>query len=142
MRKKVGVIVGLLFILVLGGIFIPSRFLHVHSAQADAQMQPMGIGGLPPLLHFSQLQGNDTTTSRTLQMSVGLALRNREQLSALLSELYDPASPNYHQFLTPDQFAQQFAPSADQRQAVIGYLTQQGFIVTQTYPTLIDFSGP
>ena len=141
MRKKVGVIVGLLFILVLGGIFIPSRFLHVHSAHADAQMQPMGIGGLPPLLHFSQLQGNDTVTSRTLQMSVGLALRNREQLSALLQGLYDPSSPNYHQFLTPDQFAQQFAPSADQRQAVISYLTQQGFTVTQTYPTLIDFSG-
>ena len=140
MRRKVGVIVGVLFILVLGGIFIPSRFLRVHSASAD--MQPMSIGSLPRLLNLSQLQGNDTLTGRTLQMSIGLSLRNQAQLSALLQGLYDPSSPNYHQFLTPDQFAQQFAPSADERQAVINYLAQQGFTVTQTYPTLIDFSGP
>ena len=139
MRNKVGVIVGLLIILVVGGLIIPTRFFH--SAHADAQLQPMDIGGLPPLLNLSQLLGSDNT-DRTLQMSVGLALRNQDQLSALLQSLYDPSSPNYHQYLTPDQFAQQFGPTADQRQAVISYLSGQGFTVTQTYSTLIDFSGP
>ena len=139
MRNKVGVIVGLLVIVVVGGLIIPTRFFH--SAHAEAQLQPMDIGGLPPLLNLSQLLGSDNT-DRTLQMSVGLALRNQDQLSALLQSLYDPSSPNYHQYLTPDQFAQQFGPTADQRQAVISYLTGQGFTVTQTYSTLIDFSGP
>ena len=139
MRKKVGVIVGLLFILVMGGLVIPTRFFH--SAHAEAQNQPMDIGNLPPLVSLSQLLGSDTS-DRTLQMSVGLALRNQEQLSALLQSLYDPSSSNYHQYLTPDQFAQQFGPTAGQRQQVIDYLTGQGFSVTQTYPTLIDFSGP
>ena len=138
MRKKVGVIVGLLFVLVLGGLVIPLHFFH--SAHAEAQDQPMDIGSLPPLVSLSQLLGSDTT-NRTLQMSVGLALRNQDQLSALLQSLYDPSSPNYHQYLTPDQFDQQFGPTADQRQQVIDYLTGQGFTVTQTYPTLIDFSG-
>lgn len=138
MRKKVGVIVGLLFILVLGGLVIPLHFFH--SAHAEAQDQPVDIGSLPPLVSQSQLLGSDTT-DRTLQMSVGLALRNQEQLSALLSSLYDPSSSNYQQYLTPDQFAQQFGPTADQRQQVINYLTGQGFTVTGTYPTLIDFSG-
>jgi len=138
-RKKVGVIVGLLFILVLGGLVIPLHFFH--SAHAEAQDQPMDIGSLPPLVSLSQLLGSDTS-DRTLQMSVGLALRNQEQLSALLQSLYDPSSSNYHQYLTPDQFAQQFGPTAGQRQQVIDYVTGQGFSVTQTYPTLIDFSGP
>ncbi len=138
MRKKVGVIVGLLFILVLGGLVIPLHFFH--SAHAEAQDQPMDIGNLPPLVRLSQLLGSDTT-NRTLRMSVDLALRNQDQLSALLQSLYDPSSSNYHQYLTPDQFAAQFGPTADQRQQVIDYLTGQGFTVTHTYPTLIDFSG-
>ncbi len=82
------------------------------------------------------------TSNRTLSMNIGLALRNQDQLNTLLASLYDPSSPNYHQYLTPDQFAQQFGPTPDQRQAVIDYLTQHGFTVTQVFPSLIDFSGP
>jgi len=75
-------------------------------------------------------------------MSIGLSLRNQGQLGTLLQGLYNPASANYHRFLTPGEFAQQFGPTAGQRQAVIDYLTQRGFTITQTYPTLIDFRGP
>ncbi len=39
------------------------------------------------------------------------------------------------------EFAQQFGPTAGQQQAIINYLTQQGFSITQTYAGLIDFSG-
>jgi kumamolisin len=74
-------------------------------------------------------------------MSIGLALRNQGQLSALLQGLYDPSSPNHHQYLTQDEFAQRFGPTVEQRQAVIDYLTRQGFAVTQVYPDLVDFSG-
>jgi subtilase family serine protease len=76
-------------------------------------------------------------------MSLGLSLRNQDQLSALLSGLYDPSSPNYHQFLSVGEFAQQFGPTANEQQAVITYLEQQGFTITQTYPNhlLVDFSG-
>jgi subtilase family serine protease len=78
-----------------------------------------------------------------LQMSVSLALRNPNQLNTLLHDLYDPASPSYHQFLTVDQFAQQFGPTTNQQQAVEDYLKQHGFTITQTYANhlLIDFSG-
>ena len=138
MRRKIGVIVGLLAILLLGSLFLPNRFFH--GAQAE-RLHRHDVGGLPPLVHFSQLQGTDDQ-SRLLQMSVGLSLRNQARLSALLAGMYDPASPYYHQFLTPNEFAQQFGPTAEQQQAVIDYLTQQGFTVTATYPTLIDFNGP
>ena len=139
MRKKVVVFFAFLAVLLLAtSIIFPSRFFH--PANAEARLQPMSVGGTPPLLRVSQLRGADRS-NRTLQMSIGLSVRNQGQLSELLQSLYNPSSPNYHQFLTPAEFAQQFGPTADQRQAVIDYLTQQGFTITRTYPTLIDFRG-
>ncbi len=138
MRKKVVVFLVLLVVFISGSFIFPNRFLH--SANAEAMLQPRDVGSLPPLLSVSKLQGTDLTT-RTLHMSVGLALRNQDQLSALLQSLYNPSSPNYHQYLTQDEFAQRFGPTAVQRQAVIDYLIRQGFAVTQVYPDLVDFSG-
>lgn len=139
MRKKGVVFFAFLAVLLAGSFIFPSRFFQ--PANAEARLQPMSVGGVPPLLRVSHLRGADRS-NRMLQMSIGLALRNQGQLSALLQSLYNPSSPNYHRFLTPAGFAQQFGPTADQRQAVIDYLTQQGFTITQTYPTLIDFKGP
>ena len=58
-------------------------------------------------------------------------MRNQDQLNTLLRDLYDPSSPRYHQFLSVDEFAQQFGPTTDQQQAVKDNLTQQGFSVTR-----------
>ena len=138
MRKKILVFFVLLVVIVIGSFIFPARFLH--SAKAEAQFQPVDIGNLSPLLRVSHLQGAHPS-NRTLQMSVGLALGNQSQLSALLQSLYDPSSPNYRQFLTPEEFAQQFGPATAQRQAVIDYLARQGFTITQTYTDLVDFSG-
>ena len=139
MRKKVVVFLVFVVVFICGSIIFPNQFLQ--SAHAEAMLQPKNVGSLPPLLRVSKLQGADITT-RTLHMSIGLALRNHDQLSALLQSLYNPSSSNYHQYLTQDEFAQRFDPTAGQRQAVIDYLTRQGFAVTQVYPDLIDFSGP
>jgi kumamolisin len=138
-RKKGVVFFAFLAVLLASSFIFPSRFFH--PANAEARLQPMSIGGIPPLLRVSQLRGADRS-NRILQMSMGLSLRNQGQLSALLQSLYNPSSPNYHRFLAPGEFAQQFGPTEGQRQAVIDYLTQRGFTITQTYPTLIDFRGP
>ncbi len=141
MRFKLAFTSGLLALLLLGMFFISARF-HT-TAQAAGQFAPMNVGGLPPLISVSRLLGSDQLTDRTLQMSVSLALRNQDQLDMLLHEQYDPSSSHYHQFLTVDQFAQQFGPTTDQQQAIENYLTRQGFTITQTYRNhlLIDFSG-
>ncbi len=140
MRYKLLVFLGLVVVLLLGGFLLTGRLTQSAKAQ---QFRPMDVGGLPPLIDVSQLVGTDSS-NRTLQMSVGLALRNQDQLNAFLHDVYDPSSPNYHQFLSVEEFTQRFGPSADQQQAVIDYLTQQGFTITQTYPNrlLVDFSGP
>jgi len=137
-RKKVVVFLVFLVVFICASFVFPGPFLH--AASAEAMLQPESVGGLPPLLSVSKLQSRDVK-NQTLHMSIGLALTNQDQLSAFLQSLYNPSSPNYHQYLTQDEFAQRFGPTDVQRQAVIDYLTRQAFSVTQVYPDLVDFSG-
>jgi subtilase family serine protease len=75
-----------------------------------------------------------------LNLSVGLQLRNQSDLASFLSDLNNPGSSRYHQYLTPQEFAAQFGPTADQVQQVKDYLQQQGLAVTSVSPNglLID----
>jgi subtilase family serine protease len=52
-------------------------------------------------------------------------------LTALLDELQSPSSPNFHQWLTPEQFADRFGLSPIDVDRVVAWLQAQGFTVTQ-----------
>src|SRR5712691_1153457 len=72
--------------------------------------------------------------------------RSPEQETALqdlLEQQQDKSSPNYHKWLTPDQFAQQFGPADQDIQVVTSWLTSQGFQSIQVSKgrTVIEFSG-
>lgn len=68
-----------------------------------------------------------------LPLTIGLPLHNQEALTNLLQQLYDPASPNYHHFLTPQQFSEMFGPSEQDYQAVIAFANTNGLTVTGTH---------
>jgi uncharacterized repeat protein (TIGR03803 family) len=78
-----------------------------------------------------------------LDLSIGLPLRNQEVLSRLLEELYNPASPQYRHYLTPEQFAERFGPTTVDYEAVIAFAKAHSLSVTGTHPnrTLLDVSG-
>jgi len=72
--------------------------------------------------------------------------RGAEQEAALrklLDEQQIKSSPHYHQWLTPQQFGQQFGPADSDIQVVTDWLTSQGFQVNHvaTGRTVIEFSG-
>src|SRR5579863_735593 len=50
-------------------------------------------------------------------------------LDQLLAQQQDPSSPNFHKWLTPEQYAAQFGVSASDLQQVQTWLTGQGFRV-------------
>jgi subtilase family serine protease len=50
-------------------------------------------------------------------------------LERLLLDLQDPASPQYHHWLSPEQFADRFGASHDEIDAVSQWLTSEGFSV-------------
>jgi subtilase family serine protease len=61
----------------------------------------------------------------------------------LLSEQQDPASPNYHQWLTPAEIGERFGLSDDDLDAISGWLQSQGLRVNWVAPSriFIGFSG-
>jgi len=71
--------------------------------------------------------------TRQLQIAIGLTLRNQAELTNLFHQLYNGTSTNYHQFLTPGQFAERFGPAEADYQAVIQFVTSHGLRVTRTY---------
>jgi hypothetical protein len=64
-------------------------------------------------------------------------------LQTLLDDQQDQNSPNYHQWLTPDAFGQQFGPSDQDMQAVAEWLRSHGFQIGMIGRgrTVIEFSG-
>ncbi len=78
-----------------------------------------------------------------LDLVLVLPLRNQAALAKLLDQLYDPISLEYHRFLKPAQFAEQFGPTVQDYQAVIAFAKANGLKVTRTHPnrTLVDVSA-
>ena len=64
-------------------------------------------------------------------------------LQQLLNQQQDQSSPNFHKWLTPLQFGQQFGPSDQDVQAVTSWLQSHGFQVARVSNgrTVIEFSG-
>jgi hypothetical protein len=64
-------------------------------------------------------------------------------LTALLVAQQDSSSPNYHQWLTPEQYADRFGLSQNDVNQIVIWLEAQGFQVTQTAHsrTWVSFSG-
>ena len=79
----------------------------------------------------------------SLEMSVTLRLRDADQLAALIAAQQDPESPQYHRWLTPDEFAARFAPSPEEYYAVVvDWLQRERFVVRpKVIGARIDFSG-
>jgi hypothetical protein len=88
------------------------------------------------------------TAPATLPMQRMLLVlkRSPEQESALrklLDDQQDKSSPNYHQWLTPAQFGQQFGPTDSDVQTITSWLQSHGFQVSGVANgrNTVEFSG-
>lgn len=100
-------------------------------------------GHVPRAVQTEQPIGRLGATER-LRLALGLPLRHQQALDLLLRDLYDPASPSYHQYLSSGQFTASFGPSLRDYQAVIAFARTNGFTITATHPNrmLLDVSAP
>jgi subtilase family serine protease len=92
-------------------------------------------------LHLQPL--SKLSSAKRLNLAIGLPLRNQQALDSLLQQIYDPASPKFRQYLTPEQFTEQFGPTEEDYQKVIAFAKQNGLTVTGTSANrvLLDVSG-
>ena len=69
---------------------------------------------------------------RALTVHVSFKLRNPEELERLLADLQDPDSPQYHRWLTPEQFNARFGRTPQEVKAVSQWLAGQGLRVMRS----------
>jgi subtilase family serine protease len=79
--------------------------------------------------------------TQQVQFDVYLPLENRAELDALVTSLNDSKSANYHKWLTPAQFHQQFGTSATRLAAVRHELEAHGLTTTQVTSQKFHVSG-
>ncbi len=69
--------------------------------------------------------------------------QQERELQQYLASLEDKNSPNFHRFLTPEQFGQQYGPAQQDVAQVVSWLSSQGFAVNKIARSgmAIEFSG-
>lgn len=82
--------------------------------------------------------------NQMLRVVIGLRPPHLEAEEQFLRDLQTPGSPEFHRFLTPQEWNARFAPSAEDEQAVVDWGQSQGLTVTQRYPNrlVIDMEAP
>jgi subtilase family serine protease len=101
-------------------------------------------GCIPTAVSILHLQPTSTlAATQHLRLAISFPLRNPEAASNLLEQIYDPTSPNYHHYLTPQEFTDQFGPSKQDYEAVMAFAKANGLTVVGAHPNrlLLDVSG-
>ena len=88
---------------------LPLFLAIVGPMSARAEMRTLR-GYVPEESALTQPLGRLPGTN-SLRLAISLPLRNSDALASLLQRLYDPASPDYHRYLTPAQFTERFGPT-------------------------------
>lgn len=66
-----------------------------------------------------------------MQLTFKPTQAQEQDLTSFLEQLQDPASPNYHKWLTPEEYADRFGVSQNDFDKVANWLEQQGFAIVE-----------
>lgn len=135
-----------------------SATLFLLSATAPALAITSGVSQLDPTMHqvvsrptlaasVPKLEGMrdlGRTSQTPVLLALTLAYRHDAELQQLITLQSEPGSRYYHQFLSNQQFADYFAPSALDQQRVVASLQRAGFRIAHTYAnrTVVDAIAP
>jgi hypothetical protein len=120
---------------------VPARVTQT----VDEGNRVMLHGNVHPLARAEFDRGAVADSQPATRMTL-LLQRSQEQETALrqlLEQQQDKASPNFHKWLSPDQFGKQYGPADTDIQAVTDWLTSRGFtgIKVGAGRTTVEFSG-
>lgn len=85
--------------------------------------------------------GDADSGAGAISVTVALKLRNEDQMQSLLQSIYTPGSAQYGKFITPQQFAAQFGPSAQTIAHVTQRLQAAGLQVARSSTTQLTVTG-
>jgi len=109
------------------------------AAAVAANAAPYPHGGTPAAADLGALTASDR--SAPMSVTIALKLNHPQQLEQLLESLYTQGSPRYHQFLSAQEFRDQFGPSADTIASVTRYFEAAGLKVTRSATAQLRVTG-
>jgi subtilase family serine protease len=134
---------GFLFLI---GNSTAQRQVHPRLVQAVSNDQRITLKGNVHPLARAEVDRGAVVESQPITRMLLLLKRGDEQEAALrqyLDSQQGKSSPNYHVWLTPEEFGANYGPAEADVLAVTDWLTNQGFTVEKVYSgkTVIEFSG-
>jgi hypothetical protein len=125
--RRAATVVACGFAITLHAVTLGHHVLAGHIPPAAAQLKPIG-----PLAETNRLR-----------LALGLLPRHQPELAALLRDLYDPSSTNFHHFLKPPEFAERFGPTVEDYAVVCAFAQSHGLQVVQSHANrlLLDVEG-
>jgi kumamolisin len=81
------------------------------------------------------------TATAPMSVTVALKLPHLEEAEKLLEALYRPGDPQYHEFLTAEQFVARFAPTDADVAKVVAALAKYGLKSEKTTATTLKVTG-
>ncbi|HUN25709.1 MAG TPA: S53 family peptidase [Steroidobacteraceae bacterium] len=129
--------------LILTGTIAAGAALTAAAGSASAADLVPGRTAIPGSFRPSTDADTGEFTSSSMTVEIVLAPSNAAALAQLLSDVYNPQSANYHQWLQAGEFYSRFAPSSAVVAAVTSYLQSSGLTVLETSsPFLLRVNGP
>jgi hypothetical protein len=129
----------------VAGASLPVYASNPRVGMVDSSNLAAIPGNVSPRLAAAKDLGLAPTGQTIQRMSLRFNMTPVQQasLTLLLGNLQDPSSPQYHQWLTPEQFGAQFGLAPADLAQVSQWLTAQGFTITAIARggEFIQFSG-
>ncbi|HEY1469152.1 MAG TPA: S53 family peptidase [Candidatus Acidoferrum sp.] len=133
------------FLFLIGGSAARGQ-VRPRVVEAVSNDQRITLKGSVHPLARAEFDRGAVVESQPMTRMLLLLKRSDDQEAALqqyLDAQQDKSSPNYHVWLTPEEFGAKYGPADADVQAVTDWLTSQGFTVDKIYSgkTVIEFSG-
>jgi subtilase family serine protease len=125
----------------LGVLFVTLSAMAMSAAAMGAGRAalPYPDAATPKAIDVGALEEQSGATP--LSITVALRLPNLNEAENLLKSLSTPGDPQFHQFLTADQFVARFAPASADVAKVIAALAKYGLAAEQTTATTLKVTG-
>jgi len=115
------------------------------TAPIDETQRAVLHGNVSPLAQARYDQGrvDDSLAASRLLLMLKRPPEREAALQHYLTEVHSKGSPNFHRWLTPQTFGEQFGPADSDIQALTGWLGSKGFRITKIShgKQYIEFSG-
>ncbi len=127
-------------LLLIVTLTIALSVLTAPSARAQLVLR----GHVPEAIAKLHLQSKGRlAATNELWLAIELPLRDRSGLENFVAQVSDPASPNFRQFLTPEEFTARFSPMELDYEAVKNFARTNGLAIVVTHDNrlVLDVTG-